>query len=177
MMFKTLIIITALAVSSCKTNRNQDKRQKTDSITKTECEKIIKSVRQVGGDTLGMIASIPENFEGCLLQLDTLLGNPMKEWIKCLPDGEFSTNVHMGLGRHLRNEWGLWGSKNLTKNLYAMGMLHPDDMTGVILTSYQRRIKGEDIRLEEQLKYYQDFWRVAGVNVDSFLQEISSKKR
>jgi hypothetical protein len=72
---------------------------------------------------------------------------------------------------YLRNNWGLWGSSKLKESLKRMGMVHPDDMTSVILTSYQRKLKGEDIRLDEQLARYRDFWKVNGTPVDSILKE------
>ena len=49
-------------------------------------------------------------------------------------------------------------------------------MSGIILNSYQRKLKGEDIKLEEQLKYYQDYWRKSGTPVDSILKEIQKEK-
>ncbi len=83
-----------------------------------------------------------------------LMMNPqMKEWIKCLPDREFGGYVHHGLGRYLRNNWGLWGRSKLAENLSQMGVFHPDDMSGIILDSYQRKLKGEAIKLEEQIKF------------------------
>ena len=80
-------------------------------------------------------------------------------------------------GMYLRNNWGLWGDSELAKNLYKMGILHPDDMSGIILNSYQRKLKGEDIKLEEQLKYYQDYWRESGTPVDSILEEIQKENK
>ena len=112
---------------------------------------------------------IPRNFDECLVTLDTLVNSHIQEWIKCLPDGEFSSFVHFGFGMYLRNNWGLWGNSVLYQDLFKMGILHPDDMSSIILDSYQRKLKGEDIRLEEQLKYYQDYWKESGVNVDSVL--------
>lgn len=31
-------------------------------------------------------------------------------------------------------------------------------MSGIILDSYARHLKDEPIKLEEQIKYYQDYW-------------------
>ncbi|MCE3279281.1 MAG: hypothetical protein K0S44_1472 [Bacteroidetes bacterium] len=144
-----------------------------DSLNRIKCDSLFKGL---GKTTFGQIKSIPSDFEGCLKQLDSLTSDGVKEWIKCLPDREFGTRVHHSFGMYLRNNWGLWSNSILSKKLYDMGILHPDDMTAIILDSYQRRIKGEDIRLQEQLKYYQDYWREKGTPVDSILRLIDKKK-
>lgn len=143
-----------------------------DSLQRIACDSILAALHQANADTFGRVQSIPVNFNACLKQLDTLVNDKMKAWIICLPDGEFSSFVHHGFGMYLRNSWGLWGNSTLAKNLYEMGMLHPDDMTAIILDSYQRKLKGEDINLKEQLRYYQDYWRKSGMPVDSILQTI-----
>lgn len=181
-MFQRIIglLLIGLIIWSCNSNYNQEKAEITevqaDSLQRVECDNILKELRKLEVDTFGEVNHIPSDFEGCLRQLDSLTSNQMKEWIKCLPDKEFSKSVHHGFGMYLRNNWGLWrGNSKLAENLYEMGILHPDDMTGIILNSYQRRLKGEDIRLKEQLKYYQDYWRKDGVPVDSILQAINNE--
>jgi hypothetical protein len=42
-----------------------------------------------------------------------------------------------------------------------MGLEHPDDMSSVILTSLWRTLHGEPLRVDEQVKGYQAYWRVA----------------
>ncbi|PIQ15331.1 MAG: hypothetical protein COW67_08880 [Flavobacteriales bacterium CG18_big_fil_WC_8_21_14_2_50_32_9] len=174
-------LFTLLLIWSCNSGNNQEKKEITeaqvDSLQRIECDNMLIELSKVEADTFGEVKSIPSDFEGCLRQLDSLTSNEMKEWIKCLPDGEFSRYVHHGFGMYLRNNWGLWGDTKLAKNLYEMGILHPDDMTGIILDSYQRRIKGEDIRLQEQLKYFQDYWHKNGMPVDSILQKLNKQEK
>src|SRR5215212_2676940 len=67
---------------------------------------------------------------------------------------------HHGLGTRLRNEWGLWRTGPLYEHLYALGLRHPDDMSATILTSFWRRLHGQPLMVEQQVKRYQDFWRV-----------------
>lgn len=173
-------IFLGLLIWSCKPTNNKETKElskvQIDSLQRIQCDSLHKELSNAKADTFGKVKSIPTDFEGCLKQLDSLTSDKMKEWIKCLPDGEFSGFVHHGFGMYLRNNWGLWGDTKLAKNLYEMGILHPDDMTGIILNSYQRRLKGEDIRLQEQLKYYQDYWRKNGTPVDSILQTLKNKK-
>ena len=59
----------------------------------------------------------------------------------------------------IRNSWKLWSRGKLSKYFNSIGVFHPDDMSGIILTSYYRHLKGQDRELEKQVKYYQDFWK------------------
>lgn len=174
-----LIVIT-FVISNCTRVDNSQTKQLTqtqiDSLKKNECDSILKTLHSTQADTLGHIKTIPSDFNGCLDQLDTLINDKMKSWIKCLPDKEFGYRVHMDLGAYLRNNWKLWQSTELTKKLQQMGIFHPDDMTGVILTSYQRKLKGEDIKLQEQIDYYKEFWRNKGTPIDSILESKNKKQ-
>ncbi len=173
---KYLIILLIILFVSCNINENTKQKhleKELNSLNLIQCDSLIKQLNKNKADTIGKINWQPTNFNECLLQLDTLLNDGLKKWIKCLPDKEFSYSVHDSFGRYLRNSWGLWGDTELTNNLFKMGILHPDDMTGIILTCYQRKLKGENINLEKELKYYQDFWIEQGINIDSILIEIN----
>ena len=39
-----------------------------------------------------------------------------------------------------------------------MGVYHAEDMSGIVMNSYHRYLNDEDIRLDEQVKYYQKYW-------------------
>ena len=88
----------------------------------------------------------------------------MKEWIKCLPDKEFGSFVHHDLGRYLRNEWHLWGKSKLKSYFSKKGINHPDDISAIILDSYQRKLKGEAIKLKEQISSIQEFYKNNNTN-------------
>jgi len=48
-------------------------------------------------------------------------------------------SLHHSLGRHLRNEWGLWQDSELAKHLREKhGQVHPDSMSHFILVHYCR---------------------------------------
>ncbi len=144
-----------------------------DSLKRIECDSLLSKMTEINADTFRKVFQIPTQFEESLMKLDSMMNPKMEEWIKCLPDGEFSGYVHHGFGRYLRNNWGLWGNSELADNLSKMGILHPDDMSGIILDSYQRKLKGEELKVEEQLKYYHDYWRNTGMPVDSILNELN----
>jgi hypothetical protein len=71
---------------------------------------------------------------------------------------EFSTNPHFSLGLWIRNNWQLWGGSRLSKYFNKMGIFHPDDMSEIILKSYDRYLLTNDLRLNEQIQQYKDYW-------------------
>ncbi len=99
---------------------------------------------------------IPKDLEDSFQELDKLFRPEDQEKIR---KGDLTViGMHMGLGRGLRNEWGLWGGSRLAKFFNQMGVFHPDDMSSIILESYVRRLKNVPIRLEEQVAYYKEYW-------------------
>ncbi len=75
-----------------------------------------------------------------------------------MSEDEFVVETHDGFGRWIRNNWGLWGGSRLNAYFYSLGIYHPKDMSGIILTSYYRHLTNKRIRLNKQIKSYQAFW-------------------
>lgn len=68
-------------------------------------------------------------------------------------------DIHLGTGRIIRNNWGLWSGKSkLAKYFNDLGIHHPDDMSGIILTSLHRKLNNKPIELDKQVREYQLFW-------------------
>lgn len=152
--------------------KDQLAHEKQDSVTIGACDSLLNKMRELKADTLITTTSPPKDFQQSLIQLDSMTTPEMKTVVKCLPDGDFSRMVHDNFGMYLRNNWGLWGDSELAKNLYHMGVLHPDDMTGIILDSFQRQLKGERLNLKHQINQYHEYWRKNGTPVDSILTVI-----
>jgi hypothetical protein len=72
---------------------------------------------------------------------------------------------HFRLGWWMRNEWGLWAGSRLAKYFNGIGIHHPDDMSGIILTSFWRELNGLPIQIDEQIARYQEYWRRQGAPV------------
>lgn len=105
---------------------------------------------------------IPTDLDDALTRLDSLLGPDQAEQVRSMDsEDEFSASAHFGLEMWLRNNWGLWGGSRLAAYFNEIGVYHPDDMSGIILDSYYRRLHGQPIRLEEQVAYYQAYWEEA----------------
>lgn len=101
----------------------------------------------------------PRNLDEAISQLDILLTEKDKKDIYDMTEKDYTVNSHFSTGMWIRNNWGLWGGKELAKYFNALGIYHPDDMSGIILCSYYRHIHNQDYKLEEQIKYYQDYWK------------------
>ena len=100
----------------------------------------------------------PVNLEDAVAQLQFLHPDSVQAKIKTMSEDEFTGNAHMGMGMWIRNNWKLWGNGKLGKYFNSIGIYHPDDMSGIILTSYYRELKGIEWQVEEQVKVYQKYW-------------------
>ena len=91
--------------------------------------------------------------------MDSFWADSIKTQIREMTEDEFTAKAHFGIGMWLRNNWRLWGDSRLSKYFNDLGIFHPDDMSGIILTSYHRYLLGQDIKLEEQVNYYKEYWK------------------
>lgn len=101
---------------------------------------------------------IPNNLYECFAALHSDLSKQDIVAITKMTETELC-RLHHGLGRWIRNNWGLWTEGPLKDYFNQLGLHHPDDMSGVIILSYWRHLRGEPLQLEEQIKEYQDFWK------------------
>ena len=104
---------------------------------------------------------IPVDLDDCIQQLDKIFADSNKTKIKDMTEDEFSSRVHFDFGMWVRNNWGLWKGSRLSKFFNEKGIYHPDDMSGIIFDSYYRYLTGQEIKLTEQINYYQDYWNKA----------------
>lgn len=102
---------------------------------------------------------IPIDLEDCITQLQTsVLCDEDREAIKKGTEDNLCL-WHDNLGRWIRNNWGLWTDSDLFKWFKEKGIDHPDDMSGIILTSFWRRLHDKPLNLEEQIQKYQNYWK------------------
>lgn len=102
---------------------------------------------------------IPKNLEDCFTQINSFWADSTKLKMKDLTDKEFTSRLHFGFGMWMRNNWQLWGGSRLSKYFNDMGIYHPDDMSGIILGNYHKNLNSQEIKLEEEIKYYQNYWK------------------
>lgn len=70
---------------------------------------------------------------------------------------------HHGLGRWIRNNWGLWKSGPLLDHMQSLGFIHPDDMSGSIIREFWARMNNKPSTLEIEIKEYKEFWKNKGI--------------
>lgn len=101
--------------------------------------------------------TIPYNLNECFEELKVILCE--KDLNDFTSDTEEKVVTwHNNLGRWIRNNWGLWEGGPLKDYFQSLELHHPDDMSGVILTSFHRHLNNKPIELEEQIKEYLEFW-------------------
>lgn len=107
--------------------------------------------------------AVPCNLEAAIYMLEELI--PANIVVK-VRDGKSLNEafepgcLHFGLGRQIRNEWGMWNpDSDLYKWFAAKGIFHADDMSGIIFTSFERRLRNEPIDLDGQIEFYKNYWK------------------
>lgn len=75
-------------------------------------------------------------------------------------------HTHFGGGLWLRNNWSLWDPETPLAKWFRenLGLGHADDMSGILMESLARIVKGQPIELEKQAEEYRQFWRRQGVD-------------
>lgn len=105
---------------------------------------------------------IPKDLDDALSYLNCTWSDKDKEEFKSKNEKDAVTELHMGTGQGIRNEWGLWKGKNALYRFFkTKGIFHPDDISSIILTSFHRQLNNTDINLDSQIKYYKDYWKRA----------------
>ncbi len=78
---------------------------------------------------------------------------------KCSKDD--LSDYHHGLGRWIRNIFGLWAKDPLYDEMVRLGFTHPDDMSSIIIESFHAKINNYDYSLEKEAEYYVEYWAKA----------------
>lgn len=105
-------------------------------------------------------AKNPKTLMAAIYAVDTIVDQNFRDGFSGMSEDSFLGSTHFGLGRWIRNNWGLWkGDSKLCEWFKRQGIHHPDDMSGIILASYYRHKNDIPIKLEEQIQHYKDYWK------------------
>jgi hypothetical protein len=105
---------------------------------------------------------VPKDLNDALNYLNCTWLDKDKEEFKLKDENEAVSELHMGTGQGIRNEWGLWERKNsLYRYFKSKGIFHPDDMSSIILKSFHRQLNNKDIALECQIENIKNYWEKA----------------
>lgn len=113
---------------------------------------------------------IPRDIEDAIKVLDTCLTSEQKDTLRALSFEDYN-GLHHGLGRALRNDWGLWGGSRLRDYFTSFGVYHPDDMSGYILLAFYHHLHGTECPRIQDVKlstgsakkitiFTRDWWRI-----------------
>jgi len=106
---------------------------------------------------------VPSNLEQAL---EILEGMDKKDKDYIAKKG--SPSVHHGFGTWIRNNWSLWEKDTpIVIWFNKQGIRHADDMSGIILEAFERKLKNEPFDLQAKIKYYRDYWVKAGLDPDT----------
>jgi hypothetical protein len=97
---------------------------------------------------------IPKNLMESIKEIDGFYNDSIKNEIIKMEENEFIGKYHMETGLWIRNNWNLWKGSRLSRFFKRHGIKHPDYMSGIILTSYYRQLKGQEIDFKGQIKAY-----------------------
>jgi hypothetical protein len=112
----------------------------------------------ISGQTKGILIGKPATLEQTYKYLDRIFDDVEKYSFKTLPEDIATSRLHFGLGMWIRNKWGLWGNSKLKNYFLDKDVHHPDDMSGIILTSYHRYLNNRPVDLDGQIKKYNSFY-------------------
>ncbi|MBO9658188.1 MAG: hypothetical protein J7527_05125 [Chitinophagaceae bacterium] len=107
----------------------------------------------------------PTTLDEAIAYLDTIFADSVTTTVQNMTEDQFTANYHFSLGMSMRDNWGLWKGSPLSKHFKSMGIHHPDDMSGIILTSFHRKLQGKEIDLQGQVRKIRAYWRANSVPV------------
>lgn len=127
-------------------------RKKSASVARKERKQEIKQQKleykkRIQQDSIDHVY-IPSDLQDCFKQLDKLLTSAEKKSFASASENSLSS-YHMGLGLWMRNNWGLWKGSRLSNYFNKLGVLHPDDMSGIIIRFYHRYLNGHEFKIDE----------------------------
>lgn len=102
--------------------------------------------------------SIPGDLDACFPALRNEVSPELVSEIENLGGEDEMSRYHLNLGLWIRNNWVHPRGSPLALHFNDIGIYHPDDMSGIILTSFWRHLHAQPLRVKEQVKYYQEYW-------------------
>jgi hypothetical protein len=102
-------------------------------------------------------AEVPTTFEEAMVALTKIL-SPEEQIELTKGTREDLYRYHHGLGRWMRNNWGLWSGGPLAAQMTSLGFTHADDMSGSLIKEFWLRMNNLPSELERDIKEYKEFW-------------------
>lgn len=96
--------------------------------------------------------AVPCNLEAAIYMLEELI--PANIVVKVRDGKSLNEAFEPGCLRFV-----LGRDNDLYKWFAAKGIFHADDMSGIIFTSFERRLRNEPIDLDGQIEFYKNYWK------------------
>lgn len=105
----------------------------------------------------------PQNLDEVFMYLDKDWNALHRLQFKTMPESKAVASEHFSTGLWIRNNW-IRGKRNppLIKYFKSIGLYNPDDISGVILSSYHRKLNNKPLNLEVQVNEYTAYWKTFG---------------
>lgn len=121
---------------------------------------------------------VPQTLEEAHLYLDKFLQD--KKVFRNSAEEDATAGSHHTLGRWIRNKWWFWWNKEtlrecahnnpdyprempvLVKYFKDLGVFHPDDMSGLVILSYHRKLNGRPFDLDTEVQKIKAFYKEGG---------------
>ena len=100
----------------------------------------------------------PKTIDECMVTFNKVLSPEDQVEILKMEEEDLSI-LHHGLGRWIRNNWGLWDVKgDLYKHMIELGFIHADDMSQTLIEEYWARMLNRPSKIQEKIEKYAKFW-------------------
>lgn len=102
---------------------------------------------------------IPESLEAAYLDLHKRLCPEELSHVKNSPIERVVSLAHHGIGRWIRNNWGLWSQRGpLYEYFVSLGLWHADDMSGIILKGFVSYLQKVEFDIDKEVQHYLEYW-------------------
>lgn len=103
--------------------------------------------------------SPPPNIKEAIKYFEKKLSEKEKTNFKSKTEQTAVSELHFTTGLWIRNNWIRGKNNELVKQFDSLGVRNPDDISSIILTSLHRKLNNKEIKLNEQTKYYREYWK------------------
>jgi len=104
---------------------------------------------------------IPQTLDQAVAHVKEKIAKFVKEeFAKGKNENEIANSMHFGLGKFIRNHWGLWsGDSLLFKELSSLGLFHADDMSSLVLKCAVLDLNNKDRDVSGIVNHYREYWK------------------
>lgn len=96
--------------------------------------------------------TVPEIIAQTVDDMVENLSDVDRQYILALDSEHDMIIFHMGYGVAIRHHHDLWGASPLAREMYNMGIRHPDDMSGALLRLVWQSIHGKELSMDHILR-------------------------